>query len=90
MLYALNLGFSCVCVFVIVQLQQSICCKCQDALYEDTDDCDLPVQDQSQEDIMSFMGLPTMYSYLLSAYDEMTPTEQGRARYEASMVPSIV
>ena len=42
------------------------------------------VQDESQEDITIFMGVPTMYSYLLSAYDDMTPTEQGRARYEAT------
>ena len=47
------------------------------------------VQDESQGDITIFMGVPTMYSYLLSAYDEMTPTEQGRARYKATVLPSI-
>ncbi len=38
------------------------------------------MQDTEQEDITIFMGVPTMYSYLLSAYDDMSTAEQARAR----------
>ena len=37
-------------------------------------------QDESQNPITVFMGVPTMYSYLLSAYDDMSTSEQARAR----------
>ena len=40
---------------------------------------------QSEEDpVTVFMGVPTMYNYLLSAYDEMSGEEQQRAARAAS------
>lgn len=39
---------------------------------------------QRKEDPISvFMGVPTMYYYLLNAYDKMDAAEQGRAREAA-------
>ena len=40
---------------------------------------------QREEDpVTVFMGVPTMYNYLLSAYDEMSTEEQRRAARAAS------
>ena len=40
---------------------------------------------QREEDpVTVFMGVPTMYNYLLSAYDEMSAREQRRAARAAS------
>ena len=46
------------------------------------------VQDEAQEDVTIFMGVPTMYSYLLSAYDDMSTVEQARARCSHRPLPS--
>ena len=46
-------------------------------------DMHVAVQDETQNGITVFMGVPTMYSYLLSAYDGMTTAEQARARSSA-------
>ena len=40
-------------------------------------------QDREQPPVSVFMGVPTMYSYLLSAYDAMSSTEQAAARCAA-------
>ena len=40
---------------------------------------------QREEDpITVFMGVPTMYSYLLAVYDKMAPEEQAAARAAAA------
>ena len=35
---------------------------------------------QENKDINIFMGVPTMYSYLLAKYDAMSPEQQSSAR----------
>lgn len=43
----------------------------------------MAAQDREQPPVSVFMGVPTMYSYLLSSYDAMSRKEQAAARCAA-------
>ena len=42
-----------------------------------------PLPQREEDPITVFMGVPTMYSYLLNAYDAMAPEQQAAARAAA-------